>query len=146
MNLIVFSLCFANMFVRLNLINYFVGFIPCQFVIQHLETLYLGGNYVRVVCKRVWRKLKKCALKKSLVISKSPEWHTYEACRGSWRVTLAVALQDKTSSLARQLARDSDLWLIPIVRLNRQNTLFVRNLTFRIPHTPYYKYPYTHKM
>ena len=27
--------------------------------------------------------------------------------QGSWRVTSAVALQDKTSSLARQLARDS---------------------------------------
>ena len=28
-------------------------FIPNLLVIQHLETLYLGGNHVRVVCERV---------------------------------------------------------------------------------------------
>ena len=28
-------------------------FIPNLLVIQHLETLYLGGNYVRVVCETV---------------------------------------------------------------------------------------------
>ena len=27
--------------------------VPNLLVIQHLETLYLGGNYVRVVCERV---------------------------------------------------------------------------------------------
>ena len=30
-------------------------------VIQHLETLYLGGNNVRVVCGRVWRINQVCA-------------------------------------------------------------------------------------
>ena len=57
-----------------------------------------------------------------------------------------VALQDKTSSLARQLARDSNLRLVLVMRLSHQNTLFVRNLTFRILYTPYYKYLYTHEM
>ena len=28
-------------------------FVPNLLVIQHLETLYLGGNHVRVVCERV---------------------------------------------------------------------------------------------
>ena len=28
-------------------------FVPNLLVIQHLETFYLGGNHVRVVCKRV---------------------------------------------------------------------------------------------
>ena len=28
-------------------------FVPNFLVIQHLETLYLGGNHVRVVCERV---------------------------------------------------------------------------------------------
>ena len=27
--------------------------VPNLLVIQHLETLYLGGNYVSVVCERV---------------------------------------------------------------------------------------------
>ena len=34
-------------------------------------------------------------------------WHTCEACRGA-EESPAVALQDKTFSLARQLARDSN--------------------------------------
>ena len=36
--------------------------------------------------------------------------------------------------------------LVPVARPSHQNTLFVRNLTLHIPYTPYYKYPYTHKM
>ena len=40
--------------VRLNLINHLVGFIPCQIC------LYLGGNYVRVVCVRKCEELFKC--------------------------------------------------------------------------------------
>ena len=35
--------------------------MPNLLIIQHLETLYLGGNHVRVVCERVWRKAQKCA-------------------------------------------------------------------------------------
>ena len=40
---------------KLEFIQSLVGFIPCPnlLVIQHLETLYLGGNHVRVVCERV---------------------------------------------------------------------------------------------
>ena len=42
------------LYIRLNLINHCVGFIPCQFACNSsLETLYLGGNHVRVVCERV---------------------------------------------------------------------------------------------
>ena len=58
----------------------------------------------------------------------------------------AVALQDKTSSLARQLARDLNSRLVLVMRSSRQNALFVRNLIVCIPHSPYYKYTYTHKM
>ena len=40
--------------VRLNLINHFLAlFLANLLVIQHLETLYLGGNHVKVVCKIV---------------------------------------------------------------------------------------------
>ena len=37
-------------------------------VIQHLETLYLGGNHVRVVCERVWRTAQVCAKKQGLSV------------------------------------------------------------------------------
>ena len=51
-------------------------------VIQHLETLYLGRNHVRVVYEKVWRKLKSVqsrrALQLDLATSKLPKWHTYE--------------------------------------------------------------------
>ena len=36
--------------------------------------------------------------------------------------------------------------LVPITRLSHQNALFGWNMTFCIPHTPYYKYPYAHEM
>ena len=44
------------------------GFILCQIllVIQHLETMYLGGNNVRVICERVWRFDQECATRRWL--------------------------------------------------------------------------------
>ena len=129
-------------------------FVPNLLVIQHLETLYLGGNHVRVMCERVWRKDQECALKKGLVTG-SHEWlmtgkmlkvaHVWSMQR-SWRVTPTVAVQNKTSSLSRQLAHNSNLQQIPAARPSCQDTLFVKNLTLRIPYTPYYRYPYTHEM
>ena len=47
--------------------------VPNLFVIQHLETLYSGGDHVRVVCERVCKKAQECALKKGLVIGESPK-------------------------------------------------------------------------
>ena len=40
---------------KVEFIQSFFGFysVPNLLVIQHLETLYLGGNHVRVVCERV---------------------------------------------------------------------------------------------
>ena len=57
-----------------------------------------------------------------------------------------VALQDKTSNLVRPLGRDLNSQLVPVASSSRQTTLFVTKLTFRIPYTPHYKYPYTHEM
>ena len=136
--------------VRLNLFNHvlvlFCAKFACNLAIRYpvFRWKFCKGS--------VWESVKKsqkCAIQGSLATgsrdwlatSKSPEWHTCEACRESWRVMPAVALQDKNSSLARQLACDSNLWLVPVRSSSRQNALFVRNLTFRIPHTPYYKYP-----
>ena len=82
-------------------------------VIQHLETMYLGGNHVRVMYERVWKNAQDYALKqrlateshKCLVTSKplkdAHEW----SMQRSWTVMPAVALQDKKSRLAIQLAR-----------------------------------------
>ena len=40
--------------IRLNLFNHLLALFRANlFVIQHLETLYLGGNHIRVVCERV---------------------------------------------------------------------------------------------
>ena len=123
-------------------------FVPNLLVIKQLNTLYVGGKYVRVVCESVCEEISRSVQFKGvsrleLATGKSPEWHTCEACRGSWRVTTVGALQDKASSLTRQLAHDSNSWLIPIARLSCQNALFDWNLTFRNPHTHHYKYPYT---
>ena len=42
-------------FCKVEFIQSFCGLysVPNLLVIQHLETLYLGGNRVRVVCERV---------------------------------------------------------------------------------------------
>ena len=48
----------------------------------------------------------------------------------------ARALQHKTSSLARQLTRDSNLRLSQVARSSSQTTLFGKKLTLRIPNTP----------
>ena len=63
--------------------------MPNLLVIQHLEILYLGGNHVRVVCERVWRKAQKCALKKSL----TTESHDWWVAKGDTRVKHARELK-----------------------------------------------------
>ena len=53
--------------------------MPNLLIIQHLETLYLGGNHVRVVCERV------CTQEGSRDwisrLASRQRWHTCEACR-----------------------------------------------------------------
>ena len=58
--------------------------------------MYLGGNYVRVVYERMWKKLKMCAYKGAswldLAIGKLLKWHTCETCKelkghDSWSTT-----------------------------------------------------------
>ena len=94
--------------VRLNLFNYLLALFCAKFACN-LAIRYPIFRWE--LCKgSVWesvKKYQKCAIQRSLTTSKSPEWHTCEACKRSWRFMLAVALQEKTSSLARQFARDS---------------------------------------
>ena len=80
--------------VRLNLIKHFVGFILANLlVIQHLETLYLGGNHVRVVCKRVWRIAQDCALSKGLATGS----RGLQVAKGCTRVKYAEELNSHAS-------------------------------------------------
>ena len=49
--------------------------VPNLLVFLQLVTLYFGGNYVRVVCERVWRIAQVCAKKQGLAVG-SREWLT----------------------------------------------------------------------
>ena len=87
-------------------------FVPNLLIIYQLDTLYLGGNYVNIVCKRVWRNSTMCAFGGfSRLDLASDLWLAtrQNATRmkhvGSWRVMIARALQDKNDSLASYLSR-----------------------------------------
>ena len=133
--------------------NHFVGFMPCQFA---CNLAFRKPIFRWESCKgSVWESVKKSSrvCTQQGLVTGSHDW--LAACKlpkeahmwsmqGSWRVTPAGALQDKTSSLAKQLARDWNSRLIPIASPSRQTALFVTNLTFCIPNTHQYKYLYTH--
>ena len=48
----------------------------------------------------------------------------------SWKVTTAGALLDKKYSLAWQLTRDSNSWLVLVARSSRQNAMFCWKIDF----------------
>ena len=87
------------------------------------------------MCERVWREAQKCALSRAswldLAVGKSPKEAHVWSMQGSWRVKPAGALQDKTSSLVRQLARGLDSRLSKVVRPSCQTTLFVHSFKNR---------------
>ena len=60
--------------------------VPNLLVIQHLETLYLGRNHVRVVCERVKKSSRVCTQEEprdwiSRLASRQ-RWYTCETCKG----------------------------------------------------------------
>ena len=65
-----------------------------------------------------------------LAVCKPPECCTHAKHARSWRVALAVALQDKSPRLARLFARSLNSWLNPIARSSHQDTLFGKNWLF----------------
>ena len=77
---------------------------------------------------------------------KSPKWCTRAKHAKSWRVALAVALQDKSPRLARPFARGLNSQLNPVARSSRQNTLFGKNWLFTFLLTLLYIYPYSHDL
>ena len=81
---------------------YWLYSVPNLYVFQQLDTMYLGGNHVRVVYERVW-KIQVCVHSKASsrleLVSGSRLMTRQNATRvkhaRSWRVTIARALQDK---------------------------------------------------
>ena len=118
--------------------------MPNLLVIQHLETLYLGANHVRVVCERVWRKAQDCALSKGLAIGS----RGLEVAKGCTRVKHAEELNSHASwSTIRQKVQSGhsvSLWLGLATQSSREAESPVHSiwekLTLCIPYTHQYKY------
>ena len=122
--------------------------VPNLLVFQQLDILYLGGNYVRVVCEKsvknssVWafRGFSWLDLASDLWLA-THQNATHVKHVGSWRVTTAGALQDK--NVQYDLAVIS--WLIPLASESPECPV-LKKMTLHIPHVLYYKYVYTHEM
>ena len=129
-------------------------FMPNLLVIQHLETLYLGGNHVRVVCERVWRKFQDYAPNKGLetgshgllAACKSPKDAHEWSMQKSWTIKPIGALQDKKSSLAIQLTGSLDSWLSQVARQVASPLCLGKTDFSHSIHTPSINTPYTHEM
>ena len=126
--------------------------MPNLLVFQQLETLYLGGNHVKVVCVRECEELLKCVQRSRdsqldfmggsrLQVTRLK--HTCQACQKLKRCA-SCSLQDKSPRLARLFAHGLNSRLNPVARSSYQNTLFgiIRLFTFLL--TLLYIYPYTH--
>ena len=117
-------------------------------VIQHLETLYLGGNHVRVVCERVWRNAQDCAVQQGLAagsrersrLASRQKLHTRRARRGAeqscqlehYRTKIQNShLVSSRLELATQLSREVKSPASPVLE----------KLTLRILFSHQYKYP-----
>ena len=93
---------------KVEFIQLCVGFISCQifFIIQQLDTLYLGVNNVRVVCESM--KKFKCVCiggfsRLDLASDSGLATRQNATCvkhAGNGRVTIAGTLQDKKYNLA----------------------------------------------
>ena len=123
--------------------------VPNLLVIQYLETLYLGGNNVWVVCERVWRIDQVCALRGISRLTHewwpAKMWHTCRACRklkgqDSW-ITIGKKVQSGHFVIWRLelTTHPSHKWL-------SSAPCFAKKWLFTFHLIPYYKYPYTHKM
>ena len=77
---------------------------------------------------------------------KPPEWCTRTKHARSWSVAPVVALQDKSTRLARLFARGLNSRLNSVARSSRQNTLFGKIWLFTFLLTLLYIYPYTHDL
>ena len=106
--------------------------MPNLLVFQQLETLYLGGNYVRVVCVRECQELLKCVQRSRDLwldfagdsrLQAAKLEHMCQVCQKLKR-RASYSLQDKSSRLAKPFARGLNLRLNLVARSSCQNTLF----------------------
>ena len=106
--------------------------VPNLLVFQQLETLYLGGNHIRVVCMRECKELLKCVQRSRDLrldfagdsqLQAAKLKHTCQACQ-KLKHRANCSLQDKSSRLTRPFARGLNSRLNPVARSSRQNTLF----------------------
>ena len=106
------------------------------------------------MCERVWRNAQDCAVKQGLAAGshgwlttcKPPEdAHEWNMQR-SWTIMPAIALQDKKSRLAIQLARCLDSRLSQVARPSRQFTLLWKNWLFTFLSHSSINTPYTHEI
>ena len=117
-------------------------YVPNLLVIQHLETLYLGGNHLRIVCERVWRKTQMCATQQGLASGSRPASH-----QSGTRVKHAEKLKSYTSWSTTgqkfQFGQTVSSQLELATQSNRKAKSLKHSvwekLTFRIPNTHQYK-------
>ena len=129
---------------------YWLYSVPNLLVIQYLETLFLGGNNVRVVCERVWRFDQECAIRtdSQLELATDSEWwlakmkHTCEACRKLKSQASWITTRQKSTVWLSLVTGDWNSRLIPVA----SEPCFAENWLFTFHLISYYKYPYTHKM
>ena len=108
--------------------------VPNLVVFQQLESLYLGGDYVRVVCERVWRIqvcehlewfLQQDLTSDSQLVTRQSVTRVKHV--GNWRVKTAGSLQDKKYSLTILLFGDWNLRLIPVVSHSPKHHVLYKN-------------------
>ena len=73
--------------VEFNQLSCWLYSVPNLLVIQHLKTLYLGGNHVRVMCERVKKSSRLCTQQGTRDwnsrLESRQRMHMSEACRGA---------------------------------------------------------------
>ena len=121
-------------------------------VIQHLETLYLGGLVVRVVSEIEWSLLKSVQENRDSWLGLAGDSWLQVARRSTrakharrWTVMPAGALHDKTGQLAIRLSSDRILRLSQVARASREPALFWKTWRFTFSSQLSINTPYTHK-
>ena len=118
--------------VEFNQPSCWLYFVPNLLVFQQLETLYLGGNHVRIVCVREYEELLKCVqrskdsqldLTDGSQLQATKLKHMCQACQKLKRHA-SCSLQDKSPRFAKLFTRGLNSRLNPVARSSRHNTLF----------------------
>ena len=106
------------------------------------------------MCERVWRNAQDCTVKQGLIAGsrrwlttcKPPKGAHEWSMQRSWTLIPVIALQDKKSSLAIQLACSLDSQISQVARPSRQFTLLWKNWLFAFLSHSNINTPYTHEI